>query len=33
MKWNITRATWKVALVLGTIASFLLAAGADGKWT
>jgi hypothetical protein len=30
MKWNATYA--KVALLLGTLASFLLAAGADGKW-
>lgn len=32
MKWNITRAYWKVALVLGALSSFLLAAGAEGKW-
>ncbi len=32
MKWHITRAYWKVALVLGALASFLLAAGAEGKW-
>lgn len=32
MKWNITRAYWKVALVLGALASFLMAAGAEVKW-
>jgi hypothetical protein len=32
MKWQITRAYWKVALILGALASFLLAAGADTKW-
>jgi hypothetical protein len=32
MKWQIQRAYWKVALILGAIASFVLAAGAEGKW-
>src|SRR5262245_37466337 len=33
MKWQVQRAYWKVALILGAIASFILAAGANGKWT
>jgi len=33
MKWQITRIYWKIALILGAIASFILAAGASGKWT
>jgi len=33
MKWQIARAYWKIALVLGAIASFFMAAGASGKWT
>lgn len=32
MKWTIKTAYWKVALILGALASFLLAAGADTKW-
>jgi|FLYN01.1.fsa_nt_gi hypothetical protein len=32
MKWHIVRAYWKVALALGAIASFILAAGATTKW-
>lgn len=32
MKWQISRAYWKAALVLGAIASFALAAGAALKW-
>jgi hypothetical protein len=32
MKWQITRAYWKIALVLGAISSFILAAGAGSKW-
>jgi hypothetical protein len=32
MKWQLQRAYWKVALILGAIASFILAAGAGGKW-
>lgn len=33
MKWQLNRAYWKVALVLGTLSSFILAAGAESKWT
>jgi hypothetical protein len=33
MKWQLQRTYWKVALILGAIASFILAAGANGKWT
>jgi hypothetical protein len=33
MKWHLISVYWKVALILGALASFLLAAGADGKWT
>lgn len=32
MKWTIARAYWKVALVLGALSSFVLAAGAGFKW-
>jgi hypothetical protein len=32
MKWQLQRAYWKVALILGAIASFILAAGAEAKW-
>ena len=32
MKWQAQQIYWKVALVLGAIASLLLAAGADMKW-
>lgn len=32
MKWRMTQIQWKAALVLGAIASFVLAAGADLKW-
>lgn len=32
MKWQIKQAYWKVALVLGALSSFLIAAGADSKW-
>jgi len=32
MKWQAQQVYWKVALVLGAIASLLLAAGADFKW-
>jgi len=32
MKWQITRVYWKVALVLGAIAAFVMAAGATYKW-
>jgi hypothetical protein len=32
MKWQAQQIYWKVALVLGAIASLLLAAGADHKW-
>jgi hypothetical protein len=32
MKWQLVRVYWKVALILGAIASFLLAAGANTKW-
>jgi hypothetical protein len=32
MKWQFTQTYWKVAVVLGAIASFVLAAGAPGKW-
>jgi hypothetical protein len=32
MKWQVQRAYWKVALILGAISSFILAAGAGGKW-
>ena len=32
MKWQIQRSYWKVALVLGAVASFVLAAGASVKW-
>jgi hypothetical protein len=33
MKWQVQRAYWKVALILGAISSFILAAGANAKWT
>lgn len=32
MKWQLKRVYWKVALVMGAIASFVLAAGASPKW-
>jgi hypothetical protein len=32
MKWRAVQIYWKVAVILGAIASFLLAAGADTKW-
>lgn len=32
MKWQITRAYWKAALVLGSIAAFVVASGAALKW-
>ncbi len=32
MKWTMKQAYWKVALVLGALASFLVAAGAEGRW-
>ena len=32
MKWQAQQIYWKVALVLGAIASLLLAAGAEAKW-
>jgi|SwirhirootsSR3_FD_contig_21_45878221_length_213_multi_3_in_0_out_0_1 hypothetical protein len=33
MKWNITNAALKIAFALGSVAAFLMAAGADGsKW-
>jgi hypothetical protein len=32
MKWQVTRAYWKVALVLGSIAAFVVASGAALKW-
>jgi hypothetical protein len=32
MKWQAKQIYWKVAVILGAIASFLLAAGADTKW-
>jgi hypothetical protein len=32
MKWQAQRIYWKVAFILGAIASLLLAAGADAKW-
>jgi hypothetical protein len=32
MKWRAQYIYWKVAVVLGAIASLLLAAGADAKW-
>ncbi|MEN9939122.1 MAG: hypothetical protein RLZZ387_5701 [Chloroflexota bacterium] len=31
MKWNITRTYWKIALSLGALASFLMAAGTSSK--
>ena len=33
MKWQIARIYWKIALILGAIASFILAAGAEHKWS
>jgi hypothetical protein len=33
MKWTMQPVFWKVALILGALASFLVAAGADTKWT
>jgi hypothetical protein len=32
MKWQAQQIYWKVALILGAIASLLLAAGAEAKW-
>lgn len=32
MKWNITNASWKIAFALGSVAAFLMAAGAGTKW-
>ena len=32
MKWQLTQTYWKVAVVLGAIASFVLASGAGEKW-
>jgi hypothetical protein len=33
MKWQAMQIYWKVALILGAIASVLVAAGAESKWT
>jgi hypothetical protein len=33
MKWRMQQTFWKVAMVAGAIASFILASGADMKWT
>jgi hypothetical protein len=32
MKWNIANKAWKIALTLGSVAAFLMASGAGGKW-
>ena len=32
MKWQLKQTYWKVAVVLGAIASFVLASGAGEKW-
>jgi|GEM_PF-5143824 len=32
MKWNISNKSWKIAFALGSLASFLMAAGAGSKW-
>jgi hypothetical protein len=32
MKWQLVQAYWKVAVILGAISSFLLAAAANAKW-
>jgi hypothetical protein len=32
MKWQAKQIYWKVALILGAIASLAMAAGADPKW-
>jgi hypothetical protein len=32
MKWNTAQICWKVAAVLGSVASFVMAASAGAKW-
>jgi hypothetical protein len=32
MKWTMTETYWKITVALGAMTSFLLAAGAAGKW-